>query len=91
MGSNKRRKSGSRHDGTLKWPKTPPGESTGEELRYLQTTKDSRAPVVVVLTAGDEFHGVIEYFDRDMIKLTRPDGPNVFIRKSDICYISEAE
>ena len=89
MVSAKRRKGTPRHDGTLKWPKTPPGESTGEELRFLQTTKDSRASVVIVLTGGDEFDGVIEYFDRDMIKLTRPDGPNIFIRKTDIRYLAE--
>lgn len=89
MVSAKRRKDKTQREGTRRWPKAPPSESTGEELRFLHATKEARAQVVVHLTDGEEERGVIEYFDRDMIKLTRPDGPNIFIRKDDIRYISE--
>jgi len=45
--------------------------------------------MVVRLVNGQQFEGVIEYFDRDMIKVTRPEGPHVFVRKSDIRYMHE--
>jgi hypothetical protein len=43
----------------------------------------------VRLVDGREVEGVIEYFDRDMVKVTRPEGPHVFVRKSDIRYMYE--
>ena len=41
---------------------------------------------------GTRFHGVIEYYDRDMLKVNRPDGggPNVFVRKRHVRSIREA-
>ena len=33
--------------------------------------------------------GWIEYYDRDMVRLTRDDKPNLFIFKHDILYIAE--
>ena len=39
------------------------------------------------LLSGETVHGVIEYYDREMIKVTRPEGPNLFIRKQEIRYI----
>ncbi len=43
--------------------------------------------MVVQLLDGEEIRGVIEYYDRDMIKINRTDGPNLFIRKAHIRYI----
>jgi hypothetical protein len=31
----------------------------------------------------------VEYYDRNMIRLTRENGPNLFIYKTEIAYISE--
>ena len=39
---------------------------------------------------GTEVRGHIEYYDTDMIKITRPEGPHFFVRKSDIRYIIES-
>jgi hypothetical protein len=69
--------------------RTPPPASTGQEQRYLQQIKDERSAIVAMLTDGSSVHGVIEYFDRDMVKITRPEGPHCFVRKSDIRYIRE--
>ena len=35
------------------------------------------------------FSGTIEYYDHSFIRLTRKDGPNLFIYKHDIKYIVE--
>jgi len=70
--------------------KVPPS-ATGQEAAYFQRVKDARAAVVVHLTNGTRVEGVVEYFDRDMIKITRPEGPHVFVRKADIRYIYEGQ
>ena len=67
----------------------PPPASTGKEQGYLKEIKEARTAVVAELTDGRSVHGVIEYFDRDMIKITRPEGPHFFVRKSEIRYIRE--
>ena len=80
------------HGGSRSVPgrrKAPP-PATGHEAEYLQQVKDARAKVVVRLADGQSVEGVVEYFDRDMVKITRPEGPHVFVRKSDIRYLEEA-
>jgi hypothetical protein len=67
----------------------PPSEETGEEARYIKALKEAKTALVVRLKGGEEVRGYIEYFDRDMIKITRPDGPHFFVRKDDICFLTE--
>jgi len=67
----------------------PPSDSTGAEVGYLLRNKEGRTPMVVRLLDGEDVRGVIEYYDRDMIKINRTDGPNVFIRKRHIRYMYE--
>jgi hypothetical protein len=38
---------------------------------------------------GEVVRGWIEYYDRDMVKINRNSGPNLFIRKIHIRYIHE--
>jgi len=38
---------------------------------------------------GQIFRGWIEYYDRNMIRLTREGAPNLFIFKHEIMYIGE--
>jgi hypothetical protein len=65
----------------------PPSEHTGAEARYLHDHKEARTPMVVRLVDDQEVRGVIEYYDREMIKINRTDGPNLFIRKAHIRYL----
>ena len=65
----------------------PPPDATGAEAEYLFGHKEARTPMVVSLLDGQEVRGVIEYYDKDMIKVNRTDGPNLFIRKSHIRYM----
>lgn len=65
----------------------PPPEFTGAEASYLHRNKEARSPMVVRLSDGEEVRGIIEYYDRDMVKINRTEGPNLFIRKSQIRYM----
>lgn len=69
----------------------PPPDATGREVKYIRQLKESVTPLVVHLVDGTEVRGHIEYYDVDMIKVTRPEGPHFFIRKSDIRYIVESD
>lgn len=66
-----------------------PAEQTFEEVRYLKHLIESKIPVCVKLTDGEEVHGVIEYYDQRFIRITRQDNPNLFIFKHDIQYLYE--
>ena len=64
----------------------PPPDATGEEAAYLARLREKRTPIAVEMLDGEVFHGVIEYYDRDMLKVNRLDGggPNVFVRKKHV-------
>ena len=86
MGS-RRRKPSEAQGGPSRRRVPPP--ATGREADFLKTVKEARTPMVVRLVNGQQVEGVIEYFDRDMIKVTRPEGPHFFVRKADIRYMHE--
>lgn len=74
---------------TLKKMKAPPPEETGQESTYLKMLGEKQTPVSVRLTSGEVFKGWIEYYDQNMVRLTRTGSPNLFIYKHDILYIAE--
>ena len=59
-------------------------------MRYLKHLIEAETPVRVKLTDGEEVSGTIEYYDHSFIRLTRKDGPNLFIYKHQIRTITEA-
>ena len=63
--------------------RSPPPDATGDEAAYLAKLREKRTVVAVELLDGTVFRGLIEYYDRDMLKVNRVDGggPNVFVRK----------
>lgn len=67
--------------------KAPPPEQTNAENFYYQKQMQSRTPMVVVLTDGEEIHGVIEWYDRTCIKVNRNGHPNLLIYKPSIKYM----
>ncbi len=69
--------------------KTPPPEETFEEASYLKSLGEKQKPVSIKLMDGEIVRGWVEYYDRDMIRLTREGAPNLFIFKHDIMYIAE--
>lgn len=67
--------------------KPAPPDQTSAENFYFVKQMQSRTPVAVVLTDGELLHGVIEWYDRDCIKLTRVGSPNLLIYKHAIKYL----
>ena len=74
---------------TVKKLKSPPPNETGQESLYLRTLGEKQTPVAVKLVGGEVFRGWVEYYDQNMIRLTRADAPNLFIFKHEILYIAE--
>ena len=70
-------------------PKSPPPEETFEEVLYLKLLGEKQKTVSVKLAGGEVVKGWIEYYDKNMIRLTRDGEPNLFIFKHDIMYIAE--
>jgi len=67
--------------------KPAPPEQTHAENFYWIKQMQGRTPVVVVLTDGESLRGIIEWYDRDCIKLTRMGDPNLLIYKQFIKYV----
>ena len=66
----------------------PPGE-TSQEATYLKALGEKQAPVSIKLADGEVVSGWIEYYDQNMVRLTRDGQPNLFIFKHDIKYLQE--
>ena len=64
-------------------------DQTLEEVRYLRHLIDSKTPVRVKLIDNEIVDGVIEFYDKGFIRLTRENGPNLFLYKHDIKYFHE--
>ena len=64
--------------------KSPPPESTNEEAAYLRRLAEKQSPITLKLVNGETLRGFIEYYDRNMLRLTRQGKPNHFIFKHQI-------
>ena len=69
--------------------KTPPPDDTFEEAAYLKSLAEQQKVVKIKLVDGEVLQGWIEYYDKNMLRLTREGAPNLFIFKHEIVYISE--
>jgi sRNA-binding regulator protein Hfq len=72
-----------------KTSKTKAPEQTFEETKYLRHLVESRAPIRVRLSDNTELDGTVEFYDANFIRITRPEGPNLFLFKHDIKYLYE--
>lgn len=75
------------HNGPAPSKKPAPPELTHAENFYWVKQMQSRTPMLVVLDSGEELRGIIEWYDRDCIKLTRQSAPNLMIFKRFIKYV----
>ena len=66
-------------------------EQTFEEVKYLRYLIDNSVPVCIHLSDNEEVCGTIEFFDANLIRLTRSGAPNLFLYKHDIKYLYETE
>jgi len=64
-------------------------EHTFREAEYIDRLSKSRTSVIVKLIDGEEVRGWIEYYDKDIIRITRDREPNLFIYKSRVKYLYE--
>lgn len=72
--------------------KPAPPEQTNAENFYYQKQMQSRTQMVIVLRDGEEVHGIIEWYDRNCIKVNRDNGePNLMIYKPAIKYMFKEE
>ncbi len=68
--------------------KPAPPEQTNAENFYYQKQMQSRTAMVIVLRDGEEVRGIIEWYDRNCIKVNRDSGePNLMIYKPAIKYM----
>jgi host factor-I protein len=59
------------------------------EATYLASLREKQTPVTVKLLDGEILNGWIEYYDLNMVRITRENAPNLFVYKHDILYISD--
>lgn len=64
-----------------------PPDQTHAENYYYQKQIQSKTAVVVVLKDGEQVQGLIEWYDRNCLKLSRNGGGNLLIYKPSIRYI----
>ncbi len=67
--------------------KAPPPEHTNAENFYYQKQMQTKTPMILVLHDGEEVHGIIEWYDKDCLKINRIGAPNLMIFKPSIKYM----
>ncbi|MEK7830612.1 MAG: hypothetical protein AAB401_05965 [Acidobacteriota bacterium] len=76
------------HQGHQAQPKKKiPPEQTNAESFYYKKQMDAHTPMVIVLQDNEALHGIIEWYDKNSIKLHREEGPNLLVLKHNIKYM----
>jgi RNA chaperone Hfq len=65
---------------------TPPDQTNAEQFYYSKQMQ-TKTPMTVVLTDGEQLEGTIEWYDRDCIKLNRDGAPNLLLYKHCVKYM----
>ena len=71
--------------------KPVPADHTNAENFYYVKQMQNRTPMVVVLGDGEEVRGVIEWYDKNSIKLNRASQPGLLVLKHNIKYMYKAD
>jgi sRNA-binding regulator protein Hfq len=71
--------------------KAVPPDTTNAENFYYVKQMQSKTPMVIVLKDGESLEGTIEWYDKNCLKITRFEGPNLLIYKPNIKYMYKAE
>ncbi len=67
--------------------KSPPAYETHAENYYYLKQMSNKTPMAIVLNSGEVIKGTIEWYDKNCIKITRENAPNLLIFKHCIKYI----
>ena len=70
--------------------RTSPPEQTNAENFYYLKQMQSKTPMSIVLRDGETLKGVIEWYDKDCLKVNREGAPNLLVFKSNIKYMHKA-
>lgn len=70
--------------------RVPPDQTHAENFYYVKQM-NNRTQMVLKLTNGEEIRGIIEWYDRDCIKVNRDEAPNLVIFKTSIMYMFKEE
>lgn len=68
-----------------------PAEQTNAESFYYLKQMQMKTPMVITLQDGEQIRGVIEWYDRNCLKINRHKEPNLMILKHNIKYIYKQE
>src|SRR6185437_4970773 len=71
--------------------KSAPPDQTNAEQFYYSKQMQGKTAMVVVMHDGEHLEGVIEWYDRDCLKLNRTGAPNLLLFKHWIKYMHKAE
>ncbi len=67
--------------------KPVPPEQTNAESFYYIKQMNSKTQMVLILQDGEEIHGVIEWYDKNCLKVNRSHDPNLLLMKHCIKYM----
>ena len=70
--------------------RTSPPEQTNAENFYYLKQMQSKTIMSIVLRDGEVLKGVIEWYDKDCLKVNRDGEPNLLVFKSNIKYMHKA-
>ena len=70
--------------------RTSPREQAKAENFYYLKQMQSKTPMSIVLRDGEILKGVIEWYDKDCLKVNREGAPNLLVFKSNIKYMHKA-
>src|SRR5687768_9407842 len=73
------------------YSKAAPPEATNAENFYYLKQMNSKTPMVIVMTDGEEIRGWIEWYDKTCLKVNREGAPNLLIQKHCIKYVFKQE
>ena len=67
----------------------PPDQTNAENFYYLKQMQ-TKTLMSIMLRDGEEIKGVIEWYDKDCLKVNREGAPNLLVFKSNIKYMQKA-
>ncbi|BBB33307.1 conserved hypothetical protein [Thermotomaculum hydrothermale] len=75
---------------TARRKQSPPEQTHAENFYYLKQMQ-AKEPMVIILEDGEEIRGIIEWYDKNCLKVNRLNEPNLLIMKSKIKYMYKQE
>ncbi|NOY22738.1 MAG: hypothetical protein GXO70_04385 [Acidobacteria bacterium] len=75
---------------TARRKQAPPEQTYAENFYYLKQMT-SKTVIVIIMEDGEEIRGIIEWYDKNCLKVNRLKEPNLLIMKARIKYMYKQE